>query len=866
MREISDNNIQFDYLNDTIAPGSDLLVFNTNNDTNDLQGDLQASIKFAQSQIVPVTPKSGDTQPYLIGNRRTLLMVKPEVILDHLLVTVIDKNKEVLGSLPLNPPEELPNTAYHFEPLSGPGYLINTSSQLVNLENPDADYLKLLLQKYAMVEIQTADSRFVRKIYLPNTTEQRKMICIISNATYNSTIYYSDQQFVLTRENTEQFQFIKGRWYREGEVMDQWLIYAQNTWSIELPAEWIKPGITMALASGSQGGQLNNIHVGAPTELLINTIDIGMLTAPRNAFEFATQPDTHREYFQTAPVSRMIVSNYQSIHLEEVMLPGGTLLMSYDPGIGDWHNGTMRQNIGKELISLGINHANYGLNSSEGEGEDSPYTVTQLTAHNSIGRYSNGIIVHGGSGGGGIVTLDKSLGNEFSHEIGHNYGLGHYPNGFNGSVHRAAREINSTWGWDIDLYKFIPNFKADITNQPSCYESICQPPFYGHPFGADPMAGGEPMTSLNHFTLHTPYTATMVQKFLESKAVFSSDSPTGFRQWDETEKSMVPYYNRVDINSPTIVPISDVSANGITYLLNKYRIIKIAMEDGYWAPEIDVPAANQNNNQCIISIVHNAKYNSKLCINGQMIMVTRGFKRSYLSNGQTWNATLLLDSSLTRITASNQDLSALTLSTLLARYQLVNVAIWDDNWISAIHIPPASQDNDLRIFLIDQNAAFNTTLYINGLSMILTKGTKKYFVSNGKSWRYVVQATDISIARVPQFAGVPVTTLIGYYDPEGMLKSYIYPALHGAYGFIYPDNTNILAANDMQLWVESNTGILRFKLHNNRIKTNVMNKFHINIPALTQNRTVYIVRNGVTVASRIIMPATEKLTYTINGE
>ncbi len=119
----------------------------------------------------------------------------------------------------------------------------------------------------------------------------------------------------------------------------------------------------------------------------------------------------------------------------------------------------MRQRIGKELVSHGIDNANYGINSLAGEGEAGhPYVAAQLAAHNSRGKYSNGIQVHGGSGGGGIVTLDNSLGNELSHEIGHNYGLGHYVDGFRGSVHRGADKVNSTWGWDADKNRFIPNF------------------------------------------------------------------------------------------------------------------------------------------------------------------------------------------------------------------------------------------------------------------------------------------------------------------------------------------------------------------------------------------------------------------------
>ncbi len=142
--------------------------------------------------------------------------------------------------------------------------------------------------------------------------------------------------------------------------------------------------------------------MGAPTELLIHTIDVGMLAPPRNKFEFAKDPEAHREYFQTAPVSRLIVSQYAPLFLPEVMLPNGTLLTDHDPSKGDWHNGTMRQSIGKELISLGIDNANYGLHSTAGEGESShPYLAAQLAAHATVGKYSNGLVVHGGSGGGG---------------------------------------------------------------------------------------------------------------------------------------------------------------------------------------------------------------------------------------------------------------------------------------------------------------------------------------------------------------------------------------------------------------------------------------------------------------------------------
>jgi len=55
-----------------------------------------------------------------------------------------------------------------------------------------------------------------------------------------------------------------------------------------------------------------------------------------------------------------------------------------------------------------------------------------------------------------------------------------------------------------------------------------QPPFNERSYGLDAMAGGAPFSSFNRFTLYTPNTAAIIQRFLESKAVFDEGSPTGF--------------------------------------------------------------------------------------------------------------------------------------------------------------------------------------------------------------------------------------------------------------------------------------------------------------------------------------------------
>ncbi|BCL73778.1 hypothetical protein TUMSATVNIG1_57640 (plasmid) [Vibrio nigripulchritudo] len=155
---------------------------------------------------------------------------------------------------------------------------------------------------------------------------------------------------------------------------------------------------------------MSSFNIGAPNELLIHTIDLGLLTPPRNQFAFQADSALHREYYQQLPIQRLIVSVYEPQHLTEIVLPSGEKLTDFDPGNGGIHRGTMRQQIAKVLISHGIDNANYGISSSGGTKESwHPYSAAQITAHNAIGRYANGVQLHGLSGGNGMVTLKSTL-------------------------------------------------------------------------------------------------------------------------------------------------------------------------------------------------------------------------------------------------------------------------------------------------------------------------------------------------------------------------------------------------------------------------------------------------------------------------
>ena len=74
-----------------------------------------------------------------------------------------------------------------------------------------------------------------------------------------------------------------------------------------------------------------------------------------------------------------------------------------------------------------------------------------------------------------------------------------------------------------------------------------------------------------------------------------------------------------------------------------------------------------------------------------------------------------------------------------------------------------------------------------------------------------------------------------------------------------------LKRDDCQLVVETKTGTLRFRLEGKRLDPAAMNKYHVNVPASSQPRSVAVVCGGKVLDQRPIAPAADKLTFTVNG-
>lgn len=753
------------------------IFFNQNTYENHLSGALSGAVLFAQAHIIPASSLSDEKRMHLVGERKTKVMLKPEQAFDDytkVTLKAFDKQGTLLGELEMKHPNQLAKNALAIPELDNLEVDFSYDADAVfNVRTVSSDAIAEALKDNNVVELKTWNGHWIRDFSLEqnNPALDGKTVIFTSSAGYNSQVnYYQERKKTIVNGTSTVFKNVKGTWVVSDDLVFNQIGYANGMWSADLPKEWLKPGLSLTFSNQDKTGSLDNINIGAPTELLMHTIDVGMLVEPRKQFHFQYDKEAQREYFETAPLSKMIVSEYQPLHLTEVMLPDGTLLTDHDPSEGGWHGGTMRQRIGKELISIGINNANYGIHSTAGVGEgENPYLAAQLTAHNTRGNYSNGVQTHGGSGGAGMVTLDSSIGNEFSHEVGHNYGLGHYPGGFEGSIHKPAHMTNSTWGWDSARDVFIPNFEPINTNKESCLDGQCVPAFNDmFRFGHDSMAGGWAMYDAQRFTLYTPYSMHFIQKNLESKIVFDETSSTGYRKWDQASETMREYTHQIDV--------------------------------------LEVSKLNP------------------------------------------WDA------------------NAEFITQLFVDFDKVDLSTWNGHWARNMSLPLASAANKGKIFTFNSNAGYHSYLEVNGEEMLVANGSRLTFVSDGESWVQNAEFESKKTIRPEQY-GVAVTTLVGYYDPKNELQSYIYPALHGAYGYVYADDSSTLSKGQCALEVETANGdVLKYALKNNRTNAEYMNKFHVNVAQSLSPVSAAVVCDERELDRFFISAPTQELNYTVQGE
>lgn len=187
------------------------------------------------------------------------------------------------------------------------------------------------------------------------------------------------------------------------------VMYSKQAWSVALKWDEVRSGLSIRIIdsvnnrSGSLAGA--DIDFAAPGELVVQSIRLGLLTdAPKsNGHYMLLEPEkAGTDYFQTIPAAKMIVSKYDEMKLNRVMVASGVIYDSVSATNGGVYDGDMRENTAKSTFSVGINLANWGVTSSSMQSQEQPQVTQSVVIHHARGKYANGESNHGLSGGNGI--------------------------------------------------------------------------------------------------------------------------------------------------------------------------------------------------------------------------------------------------------------------------------------------------------------------------------------------------------------------------------------------------------------------------------------------------------------------------------
>lgn len=339
--------------------------------------------------------------------------------------------------------------------------------------------------------------------------------------------------------------------------------FSNKSWTIMIPEKYLVPNMEITfVATDEEGNEYKgilpkeNIEYSTPTEVVYFFIRLGMLTEPPAAnaglYMLNEPARAMQEYFQTVPFARVVNATYEPRKLDMVILGNGTI---YDvngergnpvsSSNGGYYDGDMRGAVAKYQYSAAINLANRGVSSSAiNEGTDDHQREKDplyMAVHHAQGKYANGVQRHGLSGGAGMFTLVDSKGNEFSHELGHGYGLGHYVDGgwtTTGVIHSFDT------GWGYDSYKNVIRGSLSWgTNGAGSqsYGGRTVPSFNNkYNWNKDTMSGGWAESSISQYTHLTARTMMKVQDYAKNRYKLSDEKIDGkyrYQYWDNNEKT-----------------------------------------------------------------------------------------------------------------------------------------------------------------------------------------------------------------------------------------------------------------------------------------------------------------------------------------
>lgn len=333
------------------------------------------------------------------------------------------------------------------------------------------------------------------------------------------------------------------------------ITYSKRSWSCRIPWNYVTPDMSIRFEAEDIYGNIlegylnkEDIEYGVPAEGVFVFIKLGMLTEVPNINNFSEymllEPERAlQEYFQTASFARLVNARYEDRHLKRVIVASGKIYDETGAGgypkasleEGGVYSGDMRENVAKSQISVGINLANFGVPSwNMTQRHRIAHDPFHMTIHLAQGKYTNGVIRHGLSGGNGIGTFINTAGNEFSHEVAHFYGRGHYPH-MDTTTEASRHGYDTGWGYDSYKNRMRANIRWGSEGTMETFGSFDIRPFQNtYNWDRDCMADADTYikSAISNYTHSTGWTTRETQENFLSNLYILDINKKSYKRWD----------------------------------------------------------------------------------------------------------------------------------------------------------------------------------------------------------------------------------------------------------------------------------------------------------------------------------------------
>jgi len=344
--------------------------------------------------------------------------------------------------------------------------------------------------------------------------------------------------------------------------------YAGDRYSAVLPAEWMKPGLRLAVtASNYVASMQRDIEVGADFDMKLRVLPFYLFGAtPINSeplSQTGVPPDDAKlEIAAKWPAATVDATNHPAHKVSWPYLVVGPRSDSSGVARAAYvANSTDDYKDGYAGMSAVLGVLG-GLLSANGESPQAVQYYAPLLALNAAGE-SRG--TGGGLGGGSVGTGDSSYAGIFIHEQGHAFGLPHVGGAYDSHKYpyNWGSLKGSAWGYDINHGEFLAPF---VPSSASRYGACASDTFDGHARALDaanrcvkqdPMQSGSgDQASGYRYASFSDYSTAVMQRWFEGKTTVNGDGthsysggkvardasfPGGYKRWDRVDRRWVNY-------------------------------------------------------------------------------------------------------------------------------------------------------------------------------------------------------------------------------------------------------------------------------------------------------------------------------------